>query len=78
MRLSLLSTASINYWNLAYINQQIKMEIESVAYARYTLRMAEIRYKAGAASSQDKVEAELSLLAQNTHLLQQEHLRLRS
>ncbi len=77
VRLSLLSTASINYWNLAYINQQIKMEIESVAYARYTLRMAEIRYNAGAASSQDKVEAELSLLAQNTHLLQQEHLRLK-
>ncbi|CAM3930002.1 TolC family protein [Rahnella bruchi] len=78
VRLSLLSTASINYWHLGLINQQIKVEKESIVYARYTLRMAELRYRTGVVSSQDKVEAEQSLLSQNSHLLQLEHLRRQS
>lgn len=71
-----MSTAAICYWHLGFINQQIKTGKESIAYARYTFRIAELRYRAGVLSSQDKLEAEQSLLSQSNHLLQLEQLRL--
>lgn len=78
IRLSLLDVASMNYWNLGKINQQIKVIKKSVAYSEYTLRMATLRYRSGVTSIQDKVEAERNLLIQTNNLAQLEQLRLQT
>ncbi|CAI0881643.1 macrolide efflux RND transporter outer membrane subunit EtsC [Serratia ficaria] len=74
-RLTLLSDASNNYWRLGYINQQIAVSRQSIAYARDTLRLANARFHAGSISALDVVNAERSLLTQENHLLALRHQR---
>ena len=76
-RLALLSEASDNYWRISFVNQQIAVLQQSIAYAKETLRLAGVRYRAGDASSLDVVDAQQSLLAQENRLtgLQRERLQ---
>lgn len=45
-RLMLLSEASNNYWRIGFVNQQITTLQQSIDYAKETLRLAEVRYRA--------------------------------
>lgn len=67
-RLTLLADASSNYWRIGFINQQIGVFQQSIAYAKDTLRLATARYHAGSISALDVVNAEQSLLTQENHL----------
>lgn len=76
-RLALLSEASDNYWRISFVNQQITTFQQSIDYAKETLRLAGVRYRAGDASSLDVADAQQSLLAQENRLtgLQRERLQ---
>lgn len=68
-RLALLASASKNYWRIGFINQRIGVSQQSIAYSRQTLQLANARYHAGSVSSLDVVDAEQSLINQeSTHL----------
>lgn len=67
-RLLLLASASNNYWQIGFINQQIGVFQQSITYARETLRLVTARYNAGGASLLDVVNAERNLLAQESRL----------
>ncbi|MCV5591422.1 TolC family protein, partial [Escherichia coli] len=56
-RLMLLSEASNNYWRIGFVNQQITTLQQSIDYAKETLRLAEVRYRAGNISSLDVIDA---------------------
>src|SRR5690606_24578150 len=77
-RLTLLADAAINYWRTGFLNQQISVSQASINYARETLRLANVRYRAGSVSVLDVVNAEKGLLAQESRLLvlQQERQRV--
>ncbi|NIF57930.1 efflux transporter outer membrane subunit [Enterobacter sp. Ap-916] len=77
-RLTLLSEASNNYWRIGFVNQQINVLLQSIGYAKETLRLAGARYRAGGASALDVVDAQQSLLAQENRLtgLQRERLQV--
>ncbi|MBS0056602.1 TolC family protein [Yersinia sp. Marseille-Q3913] len=68
-RLTLLADASTNYWHIGFLNQQIGISRESIAYAKETLRLATARYHAGSTSALDMVDAGQYLLTQEGHLL---------
>ncbi|WP_172947740.1 TolC family protein, partial [Escherichia coli] len=55
-RLILLSEASNNYWRIGFVNQQIASFQQSIDYAKETLRLAEVRYRAGNTSSLDVID----------------------
>lgn len=76
-RLALLSEASNNYWRIAFVNQKITVLMQSIDYAKETLRLGEARYRAGGASSLDVVDAQQNLLTQENRLtaLQRERLQ---
>ncbi|MCP0771775.1 TolC family protein, partial [Salmonella enterica subsp. enterica serovar Montevideo] len=63
-RLTLLAEASNNYWRIGFVNQQIAILQQSIDYAKETLRLAEIRYRAGSTSLQDVIDAQQNLLTQ--------------
>ncbi|ECC5188118.1 efflux transporter outer membrane subunit [Salmonella enterica] len=75
-RLTLLSEASNNYWRIGFVNQQIAVLQQSIDYAKETLRLADVRYRAGGASSLDVVDAQQSLLSQENRLTGLQHERL--
>ncbi|MHA4790750.1 TolC family protein, partial [Klebsiella pneumoniae] len=77
-RLMLLSEASNNYWRIGFVNQQITTLQQSIDYAKETLRLAEVRYRAGNISSLDVIDAQQNLLTQENQLtgLQREHSQL--
>ncbi|HEI8867517.1 TPA: efflux transporter outer membrane subunit [Serratia odorifera] len=68
-RLTLIAEASNNYWRIGFINQQIGIFQQSIAYAKDTLRLATARYHAGSISALDVVNAEQNLLTQENRLL---------
>ncbi|MCW7081114.1 TolC family protein [Escherichia coli] len=74
----LLSEASNNYWRIGFVNQQITTLQQSIDYAKETLRLAEVRYRAGNISSLDVIDAQQNLLTQENQLtgLQREHSQL--
>ncbi|WP_145583356.1 TolC family protein [Yersinia thracica] len=72
-RLKLLADASTNYWHIGFLNQQIGISRESIAYAKDTLRLATARHRAGNTSALDMVDAGQSLLTQESHLLELQH-----
>lgn len=76
-RLTLLSEASNNYWQIGFVNQQIAVLQQSIGYAQETLRLANARYRAGGASALDVVDAQQSVLNQQNRLtaLQRERLQ---
>ncbi|WP_163589813.1 TolC family protein, partial [Klebsiella pneumoniae] len=55
--------------------QQIDVSRASIAYAKETLRLANARYRAGSISALDVVNAEQSLLTQESRLLALQHER---
>lgn len=67
-RLTLLAEASNNYWRIGFVNQQIAILQQSIDYAKETLRLAEIRYRAGSTSLQDVIDAQQNLLTQENQL----------
>lgn len=74
----LLLDATINYWHLGLINEQIKMSESTLAYASRALRLARSRYRAGKISGQDIINAQQSLLNLQVQLLsfKNEHQQL--
>lgn len=50
------------------MNQQIAILQQSIDYAKETLRLAEIRYRAGSTSLQDVIDAQQNLLTQENQL----------
>ncbi|ELG9761297.1 efflux transporter outer membrane subunit [Salmonella enterica subsp. enterica serovar Cerro] len=67
-RLTLLAEASNNYWRIGFVNQQIAILQQSIDYAKETLRLAEIRYRARSTSLQDVIDAQQNLLTQENQL----------
>ncbi|MFT4174630.1 MAG: TolC family protein, partial [Rhodocyclaceae bacterium] len=73
--LSLSGTAATLYWRAAYLQDRLRLSDDSLAYAGRTLRLAQGKQAAGAATTLDVLEAEQSLASQQaTHasLLQQQ------
>ena len=73
-QLSIEGTVAKLYWQLAYLNQKIKLGEQSVAYARKTLELVRVQYSAGAVSQLEVLSAERSLASQEAtqeDLLQQ-------
>jgi len=62
--LSLIGTTAAAYWQIAYLNEQIAAGEASIAYAEKTLALVNAKYRAGAVSSLDVVEAGRTLAAQ--------------
>jgi NodT family efflux transporter outer membrane factor (OMF) lipoprotein len=62
--LSLIGTTASSYWQIAYLHEEIAAGEASIAYAEKTLALVRAKYKAGAVSSIDVVEAERTVAAQ--------------
>ncbi|MFH0785881.1 MAG: TolC family protein [Pseudomonadota bacterium] len=72
--LSLVATTASSYFQLAYLNGRIHQSEQSIAYARRTLELVEVKKAAGAATKLEVMEATRSLASQeagHTVLLQQ-------
>jgi len=72
--LTLIGTTAANYWQVAYLNQLIATSEASIAYAEKALALVEVKYRAGAVSGIDLVQArqaEATQKADLTELLQQ-------
>ena len=63
-KLSIESSVAKLYWQLAYLNQQIRIGEQSIAYARKTLDLVRVQYRAGSVSKLDVITAERSLSSQ--------------
>lgn len=74
-RLLLLSAASNNYWKISFINQQIDVSKKSISYAKYSLRLANVKFHAGKISALDILNAEQNLINQENFLLELERGR---
>lgn len=66
--LSLIGTTANLYWQGAYYNQRIVLAQESIAYAQKTLDLVRTQYGAGAVSSLEVLQAEQSLITQQSSL----------
>jgi NodT family efflux transporter outer membrane factor (OMF) lipoprotein len=62
--LALTGTTATLYWQIAYLNKRLATADASIAYAARTLALAEVRTKAGAATSLDVLEARRTLANQ--------------
>lgn len=72
--LALVGTTANLYWQVAYLNQRVLASQQSIDYARRTLDLVQIQFKAGAASGLDVAQAQQTLAAQeasHTQWLQQ-------
>ena len=72
--LSLVGNTARLYWQIAYLNERIRLSEESIAYTEKTLALAQAKYGAGAVSQLDVLQAEQSLASQrasNASYLQQ-------
>lgn len=74
-KLTVLANASTTYWRIGYMNQQISISRESIAYAKKTRQLANARFHAGKISSLDVVNAEQNVLKQEDRLLALQHQR---
>ena len=73
--LSLIGTTASAYWQVAYLNQQIAASEASIAYAEKTLELVQAKYRAGAVSSLDLVQAKRTVATQKANLTQLEQQR---
>lgn len=73
--LSLIGTTASAYWQVAFLNQQITTGEASIAYAEKTLELVTAKYRAGAVSSLELVQAEQSVATQKANLVQLEQQR---
>jgi len=62
--LSLIGTTATDYWQIGYLNQLIAISQASIEYAEKTVALAEVKYRAGAASALDLVQARQALASQ--------------
>lgn len=63
-RLTLIGTVATLYWQIAYLNERLLASEASIDYARQTLALVEVQYRAGQASSLELAEARQSLESQ--------------
>lgn len=68
--LSLIGTTASAYWQAAYLNQQIDSTKASIGYAEKTLNLVEVKYRNGAVSRLDLVQARQSVENQKAGLSQ--------
>ncbi|WP_246153102.1 efflux transporter outer membrane subunit [Oryzomonas rubra] len=66
--LSLIGTTAADYWQVAYLNQLIATSEASIAYAEKSLELVEVKYRAGAVSSLDLVQARQAVATQKADL----------
>jgi NodT family efflux transporter outer membrane factor (OMF) lipoprotein len=66
--LSLIGTTAADYWQIGYLNQLIAISQASVDYAQKTVALAEVKYRAGAVSALDLVQARQTLASQRAAL----------
>jgi len=66
--LSLIGTTAADYWQVAYLNQLIATSEASIAYAEKTRDLVEVKYRAGAVSSLDLVQARQTVATQKSDL----------
>jgi len=72
--LALIGTVATDYWQIAYLNDRIATAEASIVYAEKILELVEVKYRFGAVSALDQVQARQTLAtqrAQLTQLLQQ-------
>jgi NodT family efflux transporter outer membrane factor (OMF) lipoprotein len=62
--LSLIGTTAASYWQIGYLNQLIAISQASIDYARKTVDLVEVKYRAGAVSALDLVQARQTLATQ--------------
>jgi NodT family efflux transporter outer membrane factor (OMF) lipoprotein len=63
-RLALVGTTARLYWQLAFINQRLASNAESIGYAQTTFKLVQTQYRAGAASGLEVAEAQQALASQ--------------
>jgi NodT family efflux transporter outer membrane factor (OMF) lipoprotein len=68
--LSLIATTASYYWQIAYLNQQIALSQASIAYSEKTFDLVNVKYRAGAVSKLDLVQAQQSVETQKANLSQ--------
>jgi NodT family efflux transporter outer membrane factor (OMF) lipoprotein len=62
--LTLIGTTAALYWQAAYLNQRMTLSQQSIAYAQKTLALVQVRYRAGAVSLLELMEARQNVAAQ--------------
>jgi NodT family efflux transporter outer membrane factor (OMF) lipoprotein len=62
--LSLIGTTAASYWQIGYLNQLIAISQASIDYAQKTVDLVEVKYRAGAVSALDLVQARQTLATQ--------------
>ena len=63
-QLALVGTTARLYWQLAFINQRLASNAESIGYAQTTFKLVQTQYRAGAASGLEVAEAQQALASQ--------------
>jgi NodT family efflux transporter outer membrane factor (OMF) lipoprotein len=78
--LTLVGTTADLYWQIAYLNQAITTSLEGIAYTQRTLDLVRVKYRAGAVSSLDVLQAQQNLESQKADLtdLQQQMAEARN
>ena len=73
--LALVGTVASNYWTIAYLNDRIASVEASINNAGKVLELAEVKYRAGAISALDKVQAQQTVASQKAQLTQLQQQR---
>ncbi|MBI5593543.1 MAG: efflux transporter outer membrane subunit [Deltaproteobacteria bacterium] len=68
--LSLIATTASAYWRIAYLNQRIALGEASIGYAEKALELVQVKYRAGAVSRLDWVQAQQNVATQKANLIQ--------
>ena len=68
--LVLIGTTAADYWQVAYLNQRIATSEASIAYAEKALELVQVKYRAGAVSGIDLVQARQAVATQKASLTQ--------
>jgi len=68
--LSLIATTASAYWKIAYLNQRIASGEASIKYAEKAFELVQVKYRAGAVSRLDWVQAQQNVATQKAGLIQ--------
>jgi len=68
--LSLIATTASAYWKIAYLNQRIASGKASIEYAEKAFELVQVKYRAGAVSRLDWVQAQQNVATQKAGLIQ--------
>jgi len=79
-RLTLVATTARLYWQLAFVNQRLAANTQSIGYAQTTYQLVQMQYRAGAASGLEVAEAQQALASQQASqsALQQQAVEART